>query len=42
MSDPDRSIEDGVRRLQEILDEAGMTYSEWVWSVESRTAGVAA
>lgn len=42
VSDPVRSIEAGVRRLQEILDEAGMTYSEWVWSVESRTAGVAA
>jgi PAS domain S-box-containing protein len=40
--DPVASIQAGVDRLHAMLDEAGMTFSEWVWSVESRTTEVAA
>lgn len=36
-ADPVRSIAAGSARLQEILDEAGVDYGQWVWSVESGT-----
>lgn len=37
-TDPVRAIAAGTARLQELLAEAGMSYSEWVWSVENAEA----